>query len=135
MSNKFEPLELGEVVSLTVYDDYDENIQYEEGMFKMPPTFKKSELEESIKNVLIGFDRYYIDTRRKLFDEGLSCEALKFKSQDWQRGKIRVRIEVDFCPDEPESLISECKSEASQSLNNQSLNSSLDDIRSIINEN
>lgn len=134
MSNKFEPLKSGEVIAFSVYDDYDENIKYEEGMFKMSPTFKKSELEENIKDLLLNFNRYYVDARTKLLDEGLGCEVLKFKSQDWQKGKIRVRIEVDFCPDQPEPLTSKSETEDGQNSNNQSLNSSLDDIRSIINE-
>ncbi|MBW4489116.1 MAG: hypothetical protein KME12_15110 [Trichocoleus desertorum ATA4-8-CV12] len=128
MSEKFEPLSSGEVLSLNVYDDYDASILYEEGMFKMPHTFKGSELEQGIKNVLTGFDRYYSEARQKLLSEGLSCEALKFGSKNWQKGKVRVRIAIEFCPDEVEKLI-----ENEESLNGEAT-SSLDDIRQMISE-
>lgn len=133
MSNKFEPLQSGEVIAFNFDGDDDESIQYD-GIFKMPPTFKKSELEENIKDLLIGLNRYCIDASTKLFNEGLGCEALKFQSQNWRKGKIRVRIEVDFCPDESEALISDSEPETSQNSNSHSLDSSLDDIRSILNE-
>ncbi len=131
MSNKFEPLQSGEVIAFNFDGDDDESIQYD-GIFKMPPTFKKSELEENIKDLLIGLNRYCIDASTMLFNEGLGCEALKFQSQNWRKGKIRVRIEVDFCPDESQSSTSE--SEINQNSNNHSLDSSLDDLRSIISE-
>ncbi|MBD2097050.1 KGK domain-containing protein [Trichocoleus sp. FACHB-591] len=126
MNKKFEPLSSGEVLSLNVYDDYDTSIVYEEGMFKMPHTFKKSELEQGIRNILIEFDSSYVTARKKLLNEGLSCEALRFGSQNWRKGKMRVKVSVEFCPDEAEELIEDGKS-----LNGES-KSSLDDIRQMI---
>ncbi|MEG4588275.1 KGK domain-containing protein [Microcoleus sp. MOSTC5] len=38
-----------------------------------------------------------------LFDEGIAGKVLRFGSQGWQKGKIRVKICVEFCPDEPEA--------------------------------
>ncbi|MEG5058269.1 KGK domain-containing protein [Microcoleus sp. A2-C5] len=45
-------------------------------------------IQEEIKSVLFG--------------EGIEGEVLRFGSQGWQKGKIRVQIVVEFCPDEPE---------------------------------
>jgi hypothetical protein len=126
MSKKFEPLSPGEVLSLNVYDDYDANILYEEGMFKMPHTFKESELGQGIRNVITGFDSSYATARKKLLNEGLGCEVLKFGSQNWQKGKVRVRITIEFCPDEVEKL-------AEEPLNDEAT-SSLDDIRQMISD-
>ncbi len=45
-------------------------------------------IQEEIKSVLFG--------------EGIEGEVLRFGSQGWKKGKIRVQIVVEFCPDEPE---------------------------------
>ncbi|MEG4940314.1 KGK domain-containing protein [Microcoleus sp. F4-D5] len=42
------------------------------------------------------------DIKSVLFGEGIEGEVLRFGSQRWQKGKIRVKIAVEFCPDEPE---------------------------------
>ena len=54
---------------------------------------------------------------------GVEAEFLEPKSGDWKKGKVRMRVILEFCPDEPE----ETKD------NNSSDNSnSLDDIRQTI---
>ncbi|MGE5655098.1 MAG: KGK domain-containing protein [Actinomycetota bacterium] len=35
-------------------------------------------------------------------DEGWKCEILNLGSRDWQKGKIRMKIHLEFCPNEPE---------------------------------
>ncbi|MBD2039763.1 KGK domain-containing protein [Microcoleus sp. FACHB-672] len=40
--------------------------------------------------------------RNKLFGEGIECYALKYKADGWESGKFRVKLTVEFCPDEPE---------------------------------
>ncbi|MBW4647987.1 MAG: hypothetical protein KME06_04700 [Kastovskya adunca ATA6-11-RM4] len=43
------------------------------------------------------------DQRKKdLFNDGIDCQVLKFRSESWQKGKIKIRVIVEFCPDEPE---------------------------------
>ena len=37
-----------------------------------------------------------------LFGEGIAGKVLRFGSPAWQQGKIRVKITVEFCPDEAE---------------------------------
>ncbi|MEG3439085.1 KGK domain-containing protein [Pannus brasiliensis CCIBt3594] len=36
--------------------------------------------------------------------DGVRCEALKLGSQKWQKGKIKIRVSVEFYPDEPEVI-------------------------------
>lgn len=36
------------------------------------------------------------------FNQGKSCEILKLGSTGWQKGKVRLKVIVEFCPDEPE---------------------------------
>jgi hypothetical protein len=60
---------------------------------------------------------------------GVKCEILRPGEQSWHKGKIKLKIVLEFCPDEPE--LSEIH--ASQTLNNSDENSPLDDIRAAIN--
>ncbi|MBW4568123.1 MAG: KGK domain protein [Tolypothrix carrinoi HA7290-LM1] len=38
----------------------------------------------------------------KWFGEGLDCEVLKVGGKGWQQGKIKIKVTIEFCPDEPE---------------------------------
>lgn len=51
--------------------------------------------------------------------DGVECEILKVNGKGWQRGKLRIKFTLEFCPDEAE--IEEAESP-------------LDDIRRKINE-
>jgi alpha-acetolactate decarboxylase len=35
---------------------------------------------------------------------GSECEVLKLGAKEWQKGRIKVRISVEFYPDEPETI-------------------------------
>jgi hypothetical protein len=35
--------------------------------------------------------------------KGVHCEVLKLGSNQWQKGKIKIRVSVEFYPDEPET--------------------------------
>jgi len=61
----------------------------------------------------------------KWFDKGLDCEILKVGAKGWQKGKIRIKVTLEFIPDEPEI---EQTPEITQP------ESPLDDIRRMINE-
>lgn len=39
--------------------------------------------------------------------QGIACELLKPGSPDWKKGKVRIRVEFEFIPDEPEVPASE----------------------------
>jgi len=56
---------------------------------------------------------------QKWFNEGINCEILKLGASSWQKGKIKINLQVslEFCPDEPEI---------------QQLESPLDDLRQIL---
>ncbi len=59
------------------------------------------------------------NSKAKWFDEGVDCEILKPDAKGWRRGKFRMRIFLEFCPDESEIAQPE---------------SPLDDIRQTITE-
>lgn len=53
---------------------------------------------------------------------GVEAEILDPESGGWKKGKVRMRVVLEFCPDEPEKV----------TINNNSENNSLDDIRNNI---
>jgi hypothetical protein len=60
----------------------------------------------------------YISTK-DAFENGLDGEVLKIGAKGWRKGKLKIRVSVEFYPDEPE--ISEPESP-------------LDDIRQMMNQ-
>lgn len=42
------------------------------------------------------------DCQKDWLGDGIDCEILKIGAKGWQKGKIKIRVNVEFCPDEPE---------------------------------
>jgi hypothetical protein len=90
MSDHFEPLESGEVVS----------IQHETQVLSGHRTFRSGELNDAIKSYVENAISGWSEEKNDWFtDRGIDCEALRFGSKGWQKGRIRLSLE--FCPDEP----------------------------------
>jgi hypothetical protein len=90
MSDRFESLEGGEVVS----------IQHEAQVLSGHRTFRTGELNDTIKSYVANAIAGWSEEQNDWFtDRGIDCEALRFGSKGWQKGRIRVCLE--FCPDEP----------------------------------
>lgn len=64
-------------------------------------------------------------------NQGVSCEILKPGNKSWKKGKIRINISFEFCPDEIE--IEEITQGNDAEINQTS--SPLDDIRQMMNQN
>jgi hypothetical protein len=39
-------------------------------------------------------------SRNAWFEDGIECEILKPNSPRWQKGRVRIKITIEFCPDE-----------------------------------
>jgi hypothetical protein len=66
---------------------------------------------------------------RELLGEGVNCEVLRIGSNGWQKGKLRIKVSIEFCPDEPE---------VEETVANEEIvptESPLDDLRQIMKEN
>ncbi|MDJ0620289.1 MAG: KGK domain-containing protein [Calothrix sp. MO_192.B10] len=87
MDNRFEPLNQNEVVSVSTNTFK---------LLNLSTTFKIAELLEAIKGCMESDA-----LEAQLFQEGIDCEVLKFSSQSWRKGKVRITVE--FCPQELES--------------------------------
>jgi hypothetical protein len=64
----------------------------------------------------------------KWWSEGKDCEILRIGAKGWQKGKIRMKVTLEFCPDEPEA------EETSTSNTITEPESPLDDLRQMINQ-
>ncbi len=62
----------------------------------------------------------YHDTNHIWFSEGKDCEILRIGAKGWEKGKLKIKVTLEFEPDEPEIKQPE---------------SPLDDLRQILNEN
>lgn len=126
MDNKFKPLN----------DEYkDTVVSFSVSMFKV------SNLIAEVKEVWLTQGIHTL--RNKLanrggisgnnddwFARGVSCEILKPGNKSWKKGKIKISINLEFCPDEPE--IDEIMQSNDSSIKQAS--SPLDDIRQMMNK-
>lgn len=87
MKNQFEPLATGEVLSVN-----------ESSLFLIGHrTFRVSEIAEAIRTQLeYGISGWSQEKNAWFSEEGIPCEVLRFASNGWQKGKVRIHLE--FCP-------------------------------------
>jgi KGK domain len=89
MNDRFEPLNSGEVVS----------VQHDKQVLSGHRTFRVGELNDAIKAHLEQSIAGWSEEKNGWFtQEGIDCEALRFGSNGWQKGRIRLCLE--FCPDD-----------------------------------
>ncbi len=119
--NKFYPLtEKDNVINLQENNNNDYNF------ITNHPMFKLDDLEKKIICKILGVSSWkqieendHYKNRKKCLDGGLNCEMLSLGAKKWQKGKLRIKIVTEFCPDKSEEIESE---------------SPLDDIRKTINQ-
>ncbi len=69
------------------------------------PTFKVGEFLDALAQAISDREEDWSDDHEGWFSDGLECEALRFNSQGWQRGRVRLRLE--FSPDGPRPQLPE----------------------------
>lgn len=89
MDREFQRLHHHEVVSV--------NLETLENL-EVANTFKVNQLLAAIREML-GLNTQ----ESSLFDQGVACEVLRFRANDWQKG--RVRLTLEFSPDEADCPI------------------------------
>ena len=90
MADRFESLENGEVIS----------VQHDIQVLSGHRTFRVGEVSDAIKAHLEQAISNWNQADNGWFSpQGIDCEALRFSSPGWQKGRIRLCLE--FCPDEP----------------------------------
>lgn len=88
-------------------------------------TFRVEKLCNEAKRILTGSCTQA--GKENWLVEGVECEVLKIGSPGWQKGKVKLRVTLEFYPDEPPLDCPE------NSISTPS-DSPLDDIRQLINE-
>jgi KGK domain len=87
MNDQFQPLDNDEVLFISV------------GRVLMPnPTFKVGEFLDALAQAVSDREQEWSEDNEGWFSDGLDCEALRFSTQGWQRGRVRIRLE--FAPEE-----------------------------------
>ncbi len=105
MDNRFVPLAPGEVLSI------DDSVQILIGHH----TFRVGEFAEAIKMQLeYAIQGWTQDKDAWFSQEGIPCEVLRFSAQGWQKGKVRINLE--FCPLDPEEAVREAAASHHESV-------------------
>ena len=69
-------------------------------------TFKAIEFLDALAQLVSEREDEWSDDQEGWFNErGLNCEVLQFGNQGWQKGRVRIRME--FVPDESPKLLKE----------------------------
>jgi pilus assembly protein FimV len=92
VENRFEALNSGEVLSV------DDSLVFLTGH----GTFKIAEFTKILKEKMLESGDVTEDKLGWLTEDGIKCEALRFGSTGWQKGKVRLHLE--FSPDEPSDV-------------------------------
>jgi len=98
MDNQFDPLDNDEVLFVSV------------GRVLMTnPTFKVGEFLDALAQAISDREEDWAEENEGWFGDGLACEALRFGTKGWEKGKLRIRLE--FCPSETEPKMLETRRE------------------------
>jgi hypothetical protein len=116
MENKFELLKDNEILSL------EEPVR----ILLQQPTYKVSEFMQVLISLVKGTARTWTHDKSNWFSQGVPCEVLRLDAKGWRKGKVRLAIE--FLPDEPEVEEIPATNEIEQP------ESPLDDLRQMINQ-
>lgn len=117
MEAKFAPLQDDEVLSV---------LNPEQKILLSHPIIKFGQLQEALINFIKANVLGNTNTAKiKWLEEGADVEVLRCGSLGWKKGKMRIRVILEFCPDEPENeeIAANNKGESSGT------ESLLDDIR------
>jgi hypothetical protein len=97
MINKAENLNSDDVVCFSEEDDgYNSPVYDIQQRFKIARLFEFGEFIDGISKVIS------LSTEAmELLTEGIQCRVMTTRQQGWRFGKIRLKIELQFIPDEP----------------------------------
>lgn len=89
-----------------------------EKFFLEVPMFKLEDLLQRIKLKLLHTSQQdweknpnenWVKNRKQWLYEGKNCEVLHLGATSWKKGKLRIKLTVEFAPDEPESILDDIR--------------------------
>ena len=92
MKNVYEELSCGNDVLFT-----------KDGILIDHPMYKVLQMLEVIKEAIRQQESQrgrWAEQDEDWFNEGTNCEILKIGSKGWKTGKVRIKISLEFCPNE-----------------------------------
>jgi len=95
MSNKIENLNPDDVVCLTSNDKFGTPLAEIKNRFNIARIFEFEEFTNSILSLL----NLSAEAITEL-EQGTACRVMTTRQQGWRFGKIRLKIELQFIPDE-----------------------------------
>ncbi|HAX74598.1 MAG TPA: KGK domain protein [Cyanobacteria bacterium UBA11372] len=132
MKSKFNPLDSESQHKDTVVAFFNSMFKVGELAEFAKNVFQSKGLEE-LRSQLTSAGRGMLPVGKNTYEwfHGKPCEILSPGSKGWQKGKLRIRISLEFCPDEPE--IEETPPNEQPEISEPE--SPLDDLRQLINQN
>lgn len=71
------------------------------------PMFKLADLVRKLSCKLVGMNESNWNQpnyqQKKWITDGVKCEVLSLSEGKWKKGKLKIKLVVEFCPDEPTS--------------------------------
>ena len=95
MIEKIENLNLDDVVCVDDNDGYNSPIDQIQSKFSIGRLFEFEEIVNAVSKI-IGLS----DEAMELFKEGIPCRVMTTQQKGWRLGKIRLKLELQFIPDE-----------------------------------
>jgi hypothetical protein len=78
-------------------------------IFNEQKMLKLADLRKEIFETI--FDNYTEYQKNLWINEGIKCEILKPGSLDWDMGKVRLKLTIEFCSDRVESPLDDIRQE------------------------
>ncbi|MEM9542479.1 MAG: KGK domain-containing protein [Cyanobacteria bacterium P01_E01_bin.42] len=105
MTQEFYPLQNNDIVTKTEGNRQNSEDRYSHYFFGLESehsfTYRSSEIVSAIAKILQSARSSYT-TEMKLLSDGVECELMKNTGGGWKKGKFRLKMSLEFCPDEPE---------------------------------
>ncbi len=124
---KFEPLNSNKDAALSFPNSMFKLVEFIAAVKKAFESKGLDALGDALKN-RGGIPVWGNNERERWLGEGVDCEILQVGAKSWQKGKIRIKVTIEFCPDEPEVEETAPSNEIPQP------ESPLDDLRQMINQ-
>jgi hypothetical protein len=97
------------------YNDYVKNLRDDDILEQNDKVFKFDQVKKTLQtafdsvipSALINHNTsqkvdIYARSQNHWFSEGVDCRILKAGSNGWQKGKLKLKVTIEFIPDEPE---------------------------------
>jgi len=94
MNDEFTPLNKGEILSIS-HEPFGCQLNISSNNFASVSLKTEQFTQVMTQRLAVGDNK-----GQNLFGQGINCEVLRFSTNGWQKGKLRARVILEFCPDQ-----------------------------------